>query len=344
MWSPFGETKVYIPLSLDEAMYEHPRADNGDESSSSRSWKEPTCFDTSGNSSGEETENNHSCSMDLFYEDSEEFFLELGEIRGLLRDEIGNGDVTEVLMGLKALADHLRPENRNAQCNINHAFNAGAPHVVVNAMGKWHSSAPIQTVACCCIFYLAYDFNASGDVIAKARRMDLAKAKGLEAVVTAMKTFPESKPIRFSGCGAMMKLIPVAEKLGERRNSVNSNAIAVAVHNATRRCVEDLDGISVLTETMNMFPDYGGLQSVCLEALCKLASHEEFKAAAMRDYVVEAVAATLETHGEDESISVRQHATCFLLKSMMANQRATRRKSKTTTRSKLKLASCEYAA
>lgn len=228
---------------------------------------------------------------------SEEAVQEVEEIPNLLMIEMQKEEAEDVINGMKDLADLLRPENKHCRSNIQEAASCGAPSVLVLVMRKWHANEIIQTVGCCCIFYLSSNVGS---------RIAVAKAGGLETIVGAMTTFPISQGIQFAGCGAIMKALAAVG---------NKGADSLALRKATRRFVHNLDGVSLMLRAMIQFRRLPGFQSICLEALDNLASEEEFYDVMMKSNVVKAVASTLELHGEDETC--HEHATRFMGKRLV---------------------------
>ena len=80
----------------------------------------------------------------------------------------------------------------------------------------------------------------------------------------------------------------------------------------------------MVLRTMIKFQAYGGLQSLCCETLDALASEEDFLDVVVTDTVAAAVSTAKEHHGNDETCTVNQHATRFMLKKYVCMNEAVR--------------------
>ena len=259
------------------------------------------------------------------FSESEEFSEDIlssasDEMRQLiLVDLVKENNVQDVFRAMQRIADMVNPNHFKGQKNQQYAGDTNALSNIVIAMKIWYNQEAIQTVGCCCVYYLACDKN---------NRTVLAKAAGLETVVQAMEAFPHSNGIQFAGCGAISKLL-----VGPDQRVLMATGAAkvrayqpLAVKQATRQFVQDLDGVAVMICAMTKFPEYGGLQSLCCETLDLLASEEDFLDVLVTDHVAAAVSAANEQHGSDETCTVNQHAARFMLKKYVCMNEAVRQK------------------
>lgn len=169
---------------------------------------------------------------------------------------------------------------------------ASAVPLILLTMHKWKMNEHIQLTVCnCLVNVFALD---------KEARVVMAQLGGLEAVVAALNSFPDSIDINRFACAALLNFCP---QLGEDEPPAN-------ILEAARRFVQELNGLEIVATAMKKFPDDVDFQGWCVGLLGNFAVREEFHGALLKEGAVAAVAVALQRHLWDGYIN--QHANEFM--------------------------------
>lgn len=107
-----------------------------------------------------------------------------------------------------------------------------APALIVYTMVNWSQDEPIQIWGSGCLGFLSGQCEQG--------RWTVIEAKTMEAITTAMKTFPDSNRVQSNGCGVLVNLLG-------REPTTDLELM-------TRDFVEEHQGLELIQEAMFKFP------------------------------------------------------------------------------------------
>jgi len=201
------------------------------------------------------------------------------------------GMVNEKAATVESAVEYLADMFRLSSDKRIESYQAGGHTVLVVTMTKWVANESIQTSSCRCIQNMTCT-NAHA-------KESFAIVGGLEAVVTAMRSFPTSQRVQRSGCGAVMNLLSGHEDEGSH-----------ILTNMATRFVNDYDGIALVVKAMQEFPEEVKIQLWGNGLFQNLATHPEFRLPLMKSGAITATGGSLELYSDHELI--RQYASKFL--------------------------------
>jgi hypothetical protein len=195
---------------------------------------------------------------------------DLTDIPKLVLVDLQKDDVDVVATALKQLFDLILTSNASWEENQKDAISFGAVAEVLRAMRKWQMHEAVQLNGCRCLGNLAYKSNHGKDLI--------ARSGGMEAVVNAMKVFPNHEHLNLIAAIALNKLF--------FDDSVRTSF--------GRRFVEDLNGLGLLLTTLSNFQAHNKINEYCCGVLYQLAVESDLREAIVKAGVVSAVASAME--------------------------------------------------
>lgn len=191
--------------------------------------------------------------------------------------------------------DELRQANYKKQMRL------GAPSLIALCMQKWQNESSVQAKGCGCLAELLHrghnNLNETGFSVFAA-----VKESGcIEAVINALRTFPDSAEIQEVGCRALMNVTTPIDD-----NFFPSNI---------RRLVNEMDVVALTLKVVERFPNSPQIQETCCGMFSNLAEAEEFRPVMQEQKVVSVVAHMIEKYPDNGDIKAWGG---FFMRSMFA--------------------------
>jgi len=214
----------------------------------------------------------------------------LSPIEKILGVDLWKDDSNTVQSALTQLAEMCFDNNEEENRATVHRLGGAA--ILPGVLRKWYGFPGIQAEGCRALQNASYSIAAFGKSV--------KDSGGLNAIIWAMKSYPNNPEVQISGCGV----------LGNMVDGVQESAEYV---------VKTLNGIDWIVAAMNKFPEDAELQRCACGALDNLVKWEEFhdtvKQAGGRRALVDAI----ENH-EDVSkqhVEKLQHFAKHALKKLL---------------------------
>jgi hypothetical protein len=226
---------------------------------------------------------------------------ELDEIPKLVLVDLHKNDSSAVKQALKRM-DKLLPieddeeDSDELQDRRQDLIRTGAVAMVVLTMQKWRGNKKIQEHACRFLGHFQYYCRSYEDGGYYYLEDTLAKAGGIEAVLTAIQAFPNSLKVCRAGCWTLSHwnwLVPLQDDL-----------VPGLWMTISRRFIEEWNGLQIIKTTMKAFPQDGDLQAWCCGIFDRLAHQKDFRKALIDAGLISSVGAALETHSEHQWVKV----------------------------------------
>jgi hypothetical protein len=209
---------------------------------------------------------------------------EISQLVMTIVQQDGVDAVSEAMSELYDLMASDRPGNDGKKARKD-ATRMGAPTAILGAMKKWQMEEEIQKIGCRCIVRLTH---TSDDTTA----MYINRIGGVEAVVNAMKLFPDKDKVNTVATAAIY-------------NIIWSDSVRDTI---SHRLVEDAGLLVLVIDTMAHFPEDENIQENCCGILALLALDTNLREAIEESGAVEAVARGLRSEWEN----VKEEAKGFM--------------------------------
>ncbi|CAB9511481.1 expressed unknown protein [Seminavis robusta] len=183
----------------------------------------------------------------------------LDEIPQLLFVELHKDRPESVVEALKRISDLFLVQDDNnkhdpAIKNWEKTHYLGPISFVVVTMNKWSTNHDVQLWSCGALCNLLSVKKSS------TAMLSMAKSGGVEAVIGAMKTFPQSDDLQMDACMALGNTFFNVTK----RHKI--------VQDCAARFVEELEGVALMLGVMKQFPDDEELLNNCCWLFDSLAT------------------------------------------------------------------------
>lgn len=196
---------------------------------------------------------------------------ELSPIQKILLIDLMSNDQAVVEQGLTKLADLCYELANNKEANRDTVLKAGGHLGIVAAMRKWRHVRRIQSEGC---------RSLQNAAMSQSFREATSEVRALEAVLWAIKNYPNDSSVQGLGCGALAGLCCLKQ-------------------NATH-FVNVLKGTPLIIAAMQTFQDNAAVQKWACWALSSLAAREELRKPLIEAGARRALANAIDTH-QDES-------------------------------------------
>ena len=216
----------------------------------------------------------------------------LSEIPKLLLD-LQKDNIQDVESALDQLEELISTEKDDAEKkrqeeNQREASSLGANYAILSTMRKWQHAEDVQCMACQSLRWLPNTLTTTLAII------DLG---GLEALVNALKLFPDSDPVQQTALDALGCLFWDLEEKG--------NILMKKMCKHAERFVNELGGIELTVKGMDKFPDHEDIQHEGCALLCALSCLESIRKAMVKAGAARVVVAALEEHDSGSAESKR---------------------------------------
>ena len=161
----------------------------------------------------------------------EEILPEFDDFSEILIEDLQKTDSALVAAGLEKLLTLLGKKN-GARKYQKRAYSLGAHTIVSLVMKRWPSIETIQASGCQCLGYLAY-----------YKTLPAVRCGCVEAIVYAMKAYPNSPLVQSGGCCVLMNTISGCETKH------------IVIKRVTYRFVKEMDGIPLVLKALEKFSD-----------------------------------------------------------------------------------------
>jgi len=202
----------------------------------------------------------------------------LSPIQKILRVDLLKEDSNAVQSALTKLAN-LCSDSEDSVENRATVHRHGGGFILSIVLRKWYGFSTIQAEGCRALQ------NASCDNA--AFRNSVKESGGLDAVIWAMKSYPDNLPVQTIGCGVLVNAV----------DGVQKNAEYV---------VNTLNGADCIIAAMNKFPEDAMLQQYACGALDNLTEWEEFKDAVKQAGGRRALVEAIENHQDESKECVKE--------------------------------------
>ncbi|CAB9515652.1 expressed unknown protein [Seminavis robusta] len=220
----------------------------------------------------------------------------LEEIPQLLFVELQKDKEEDIVAALKQLFDLFSPKDKKdkndpALKNWEKTKHLGPPSFVVVNMRKWAPNHYIQLWSCRVLSVLMVCSKNSCSNNSCIAEMATVESGGVEAVLNAMKSFPQSEVVIQRACCAL------------RNTFLSLIKRPKVVKDCAARFVEELEGVAVMLQTIKEFPeDTSILEHCCLVFKNLAASFKQHHGMFIDAGVVEAVASVQKKHSDNEEL------------------------------------------
>jgi hypothetical protein len=211
----------------------------------------------------------------------------LDQVPHLLLVELMKSNTGDVINALERLKDLFHENEKNRIDGID----MGAPGLISQTMRKFPSELEVQASGCTCLCWLTFQPRQKRVCAITAR------AGGVDAIVAAMKSFPDVDFINGDACSALANIFVPGDNF-------------LQLQSAARSFVDRWEGLKLIRDTMKSYPDYAHLQASCCALLCHLARDDSFHEAMNQLDLVAEAAAALEHHYTDGN--VKRNADIFI--------------------------------
>jgi hypothetical protein len=209
--------------------------------------------------------------------------LRLEPLSMLLMVDLQQPDPSSVVVALKQVHKLVsdagtKKENRVQENYRKEAMGIGAPAILLLTLRKWIHEEKIQLWALACLNWITHGQLQTS--------IAAAKMGGVEAVVTAVKLFPDHTSIRVNGFRVL-------------RHMIASGFVHLAYF------VKELQGVHLVQETMRKFSENADLQCSCCSIfltiirIMKQQHHKDYGGHFVRAGIAVDVATALRNHAED---------------------------------------------
>jgi len=217
----------------------------------------------------------------------------LSPIAKFLGADLLTDNSNTVQSALNQLAKMCLDSNRESEENRATIHRLGGASILPGILRKWYMFPTIQVAGCGALMNASYTRNAHF-------RYSLKESGGLDAIVWAMKSYPDKLKVQTFACGA----------LGYAIFGVKENAEYV---------VNTLNGIDLIVATMNKFPHDVRLQRYACGTLKLLTEWDEFKDSVKQSGGRRALVEAIENHKDEskEHVEILQENASRALKNVL---------------------------
>jgi hypothetical protein len=172
----------------------------------------------------------------------------------LLTVDLWSSDPTTVITAFEELGHLCHPDGVDAEKNRKLVHNTGGHLAYAVIMKKWNYHGDIQFRGICAFGVASMDEEFCTAAV---------QVGALEAIVVAMKNFPDDEFIQLSGCGALVVLAARKERNAEH-------------------LVLELKAHKAVIAAIKAYPHNYNLQGIACELLLSLAEHNHLKPAIVK--------------------------------------------------------------
>jgi hypothetical protein len=195
----------------------------------------------------------------------------------LLTVDLWSSDPTTVINAFEELGHLCHPDGKDTVVNRKLVHDTGGHLAYSVIMKKWNFHGDIQFRGIC-----AFGVASMNEDFCNAA----VQVGALEAIIVAMKNFPDDEYIQLSGCGALVVL-----SARKQRNA--------------EHLVLELGAPKVIITAIKAYPHNYNLQGIACELLLSLAEHRHLKGAIVKAGGLRTLGVVVETntklhHGEAE--------------------------------------------